>query len=319
MASVGVGQSAGNRLAASEEPFDSSEGTQSASSRGKLFRTAIWYSTALGWSVLPLAPRSKLPLISKRRGGKGVHDATTDPAQIEEWWAKDPRANVGLAAGHEWWALDVDTSDGKDGLVTLGVLQIENGGIPDTVTQRTGGGGWQYLFQADPRLKNRVNANKLAGLDVRAPGGYIVAPPSIHPDTGLTYLWEPGFGPHQIGLARAPEWLIEALAPKPEPEPVRRERRPIRTAEARSRYVRAAVEKEVNRLFAAGKGSRNHTLFSVGCRLYEFVGSGELSADYAEDFLIGGAEHLQLSADEYRKTIRSAKEHGLAKPRALPQ
>ena len=38
----------------------------------------------------------------------------------------------------------------------------------------------------------------------------MVCPPSIHA-SGKFYEWAPGFGPHEISIEPAPEWLIEAI------------------------------------------------------------------------------------------------------------
>src|ERR1700731_4411538 len=77
---------------------------------------ALQYA-ARGWFIFPLAPRSKLPLISKKSGGKGFHDATTDLKQIEAWWAREPLANIGIATGAS--GLVVLDADGPEGLAQL--------------------------------------------------------------------------------------------------------------------------------------------------------------------------------------------------------
>ena len=46
---------------------------------------ALAYASA-GIHVFPLAPRSKVPLISARNGGHGLHDATTNDLIIRSWW-----------------------------------------------------------------------------------------------------------------------------------------------------------------------------------------------------------------------------------------
>jgi hypothetical protein len=50
----------------------------------------------------------------------GVKDATTDPAQLEAWWQRWPQANIGLATGIVFDALDID---GPQGLAGLGSWQ----------------------------------------------------------------------------------------------------------------------------------------------------------------------------------------------------
>ena len=63
-----------------------------------------------GWAVLPLSPKSKAPLIGRRFGGRGCHDATREPARNPKWWAEYPHANIGIATGAPsgFFVLDVD-------------------------------------------------------------------------------------------------------------------------------------------------------------------------------------------------------------------
>ena len=63
---------------------------------------ALQYA-ARGWPVFQLS-KSKKPF----KGSHGFLDATTDLATIEEWWARRPGANIGLATGHGLIVLDVD-------------------------------------------------------------------------------------------------------------------------------------------------------------------------------------------------------------------
>ena len=51
------------------------------------------------------------------------------------------------------------------------------------------------------------------GVDIRARGGYIVAPPSKH-ISGRSYVWSVDHDPADVMLAFAPQWLIERLAAK---------------------------------------------------------------------------------------------------------
>jgi hypothetical protein len=64
------------------------------------------------------------------------------------------------------------------------------------------------------------------GLDVRGEGGQIVAPPSVHPETGRAYAWEVFNNPLDgAEVADMPAWLVSMLtAPLTAPTP-RREAR----------------------------------------------------------------------------------------------
>ena len=149
-----------------------------------------------GWPVFPVAPRGKKPLTEH-----GFYDASTDETVIRDWWFRWPTANVGLPTGATtgFWVLDVD---GAEGARTLAAILERNGTITTPIS-RTGSGGLHYLFRHDPRLRN--TARFMPGLDTRADGGYIVAPPSIH-QTGDEYHWEQGGD-----LAVAPDWLLDLI------------------------------------------------------------------------------------------------------------
>jgi hypothetical protein len=70
------------------------------------------------------------------------------------------------------------------------------------------------LFKFPPAVTFSTNRAGIdAGLDVRGNGGYIVAPPSVHP-TGAVYQWLPGRSPDDVALAQPPDWLLELLAPQ---------------------------------------------------------------------------------------------------------
>lgn len=279
-----------------------------------LARSAKFYARKLGWPILPLEPGSKTPFLKKRNGSRGVYDATTDLVDIEKWWSREPECNVGMHTV-VCWALDVDKHGGKDGFATLDDLQRKHGRLPPCPIQWTGGGGMQLFFRGDERVRNRVNANKLAGLDVRSKGGYVVLPPSIHPDTQRRYRW--AVPPHLVPVPEAPEWLIDAIAIRePTPPPPRR---PIvaTTALRLSRFAAAALKGERDALLSAGKGRRNHQLFQSACRLFELVAAGMLPSAEIETLLVQCAQAIGLEARETTKTIASGKAHGYANPRQV--
>jgi hypothetical protein len=192
----------------------------------KLGRAAIAYAERFGWAVFPLAPRSKLPAIEKRFGGRGCLDATTDIRQIEAWWDINPNRNIGIATGTLSGIFVLDVDPGHGGEETLAALVQRHGALPETVISRTGGGGQHLLFKHVAGIRN--SAGRLGpGLDVRGVGGYIVAPPSIsrarpggtraprpHP-WGRPYAWDVDHDPDERPVADAPAWLIEQLREKP--------------------------------------------------------------------------------------------------------
>jgi hypothetical protein len=103
----------------------------------------------------------------------GLHDATTSPAQLERWWRQWPHANLGLATGIVFDALDVD---GPAGLAALRQLQkAATLPLPGPLVA-TGGGGWHAWFRPTG-LGNRPPRG-LAHVDWRGRGGCVLAHPA---------------------------------------------------------------------------------------------------------------------------------------------
>jgi hypothetical protein len=165
--------------------------------------TATGYATS-GWRVFPCEPRGKKPLISEWQ-----KKATTDADTVIDWWDRWPDANIGLAAGHGsgFFVLDVDDGDGP---ASLKELEDEIGVLPATLTSITGTGGRHFLFVMPKDREIRNKQKFRPDLDIRGEGGYIVAPPSIHPDTGKAYAWVDS----EQGIAEAPEAFLDIICPK---------------------------------------------------------------------------------------------------------
>lgn len=134
-----------------------------------------------GWHILPLEPGGKAPIGSL--APKGKDSATNDLVTILQWWTKVPDANIGLhceASGLV--VVDVDPRNGGD--KSFSRLEEMLGALPTTVSAKTGGGGWHYLFE----LPDTPIVSKGApGVDIKL-NGYIVLPPSRHA-SGCQYAW----------------------------------------------------------------------------------------------------------------------------------
>ena len=165
---------------------------------------ALEYTTR-AWPVFPC--RGKVPLNTN-----GVLGATCSSDAVRSWWLRWPTANIGVATGPQsFWVLDVDADTG--GFESLRDLRAAHGELPDTLVALTGGGGEHYFFQypKDTVIRNRARVNGMPGLDVRGAGGYIIAPPSIHPDTGRAYNWDVLRSPRGGAIYPAPEWLLRLI------------------------------------------------------------------------------------------------------------
>jgi hypothetical protein len=154
-----------------------------------------------GCPVFPLRPGTKVPATAR-----GFKDASRNPAVIREWWQRNPDYGVGVATGHGLAVLDVDVNGGVDGGVTLAELERKHDKLPLTPMAITGsdGGHWYFLAPGD----TLSSLGFAPGLDLKAAGGYVVAPPSVHPN-GERYRWDVGDYPTEKPLATIPEWLLE--------------------------------------------------------------------------------------------------------------
>jgi hypothetical protein len=159
-----------------------------------------------GMAVTPC--KGKIPLTPH-----GCLDATTDLAQIEEWWTQWPDANIAIVTGAKNGIFVVDIDADKDGEGSIKKLEREHFALPPTVEVITGGGGRHLYFRLpdfDEASAIKNSASKLApGIDIRGEGGYVIAPPSIHPDTKRAYRWSVDSAGE---FADAPVWLIALIA-----------------------------------------------------------------------------------------------------------
>jgi hypothetical protein len=171
---------------------------------GQFLNAALKYAAVLKWPVFPLRERSKVPATPH-----GFQDATRDEAKIRRWWSDLPCANIGTPTGLSFWALDEDPRHGGD--ATLETLVADNRPLPNTVQQITGGDGRHYLWEMPDQ--QTIGCTKLGpGLDVKGLGGYIVIAPSVHPDSGKTYIWDGADPLAKQRILPAPTWLLGLIS-----------------------------------------------------------------------------------------------------------
>ncbi len=171
-------------------------------------RSALAYASRFNWRVFPLKPNEKTPLVNdwpKR--------ATIDPLRINEWWAKWPDANIGIACGPSGLVvIDCDVKNpSANGIDAWRELLIEQGFKDDTIIQLTPSGGEHFIFSVNGcKGVIRNSSGRLGpGIDVRAEGGYIVAAPSV---TGQgKYQWDAGAHPTSKAIAPIPPKLAAML------------------------------------------------------------------------------------------------------------
>jgi len=251
-----------------------------------------------GWAVLPV--------IGKRPALKDwPTTASTGPDVVRRWWSAQPDRNVGLATGPRSGLAVIDVDPRSGGYESLCELEERVGVLPGTVLSLTGGdsGGFHFIY-AHPGVKLTSRAHAFGeGIDVKADGGMIVAPPSVHPETGRAYAW---LGGVFDGIVPWPAALLPPVA-----EPPRRQQRPPSCGQgtvAARRRLGGVLQQVVD----AVEGERNTRLHWAACRCAEMVAAGELTEADATELLMRAAGAVGLGQIEAQETVRSGLRRAVA-------
>lgn len=163
-----------------------------------LLLAAIGYAEK-GWKVFPLhtpgpdgtcsCMRSECLDAGKHpRTQHGVKAATTELETIHQWWTLWPQANIGIATGSTSGIVVIDIDGDRGGIESWQEFQHMHGRV-ETLTSKTGAGLHLYLICPSGVSLKSISNGLGVGIDVRAEGGYVVAPPSLHWN-GNRYRWE---------------------------------------------------------------------------------------------------------------------------------
>lgn len=125
----------------------------------------------LGYSVIPVKERSKEPAVMWQKYQK----ERASEEQVRQWFEKSS-LNLGVVCG-AISNLAVLDFDGEKGLAYLNYSQLSS-----TLVSITGKGK-QLWYRTSSETKIGNSVCKISdGVDVRGEGGFVVAPPSIHPN-----------------------------------------------------------------------------------------------------------------------------------------
>lgn len=160
---------------------------------------------SLGWSIFPIQPGSKRPLISWRE----FQDRLPDAEEVADWYLRWPDAGIAVALGpvSSIVVVDVDSLEAHDCLEEL------LGGLPITRTALSGSrqpGKAHYYFQARDFPTAARYTPLHPQLEFRGQGGTVVLPPSLHA-SGNRYLWRN----RRMPIAVLPEQLAEVWRANP--------------------------------------------------------------------------------------------------------
>jgi len=134
----------------------------------------VYEYTNLGWAVLPVVKGEKRPAVNWKEYQK------RRPTQEEyRKWFEEKDVGVGLVSGEISGVTVIDLDSYKNG-----APQIK---LNTPLKVKTGGGGLHGYFKYQKGIRNAVGSE--IPIDVRNEGGFVVLPPTIHPN-GKPYEWE---------------------------------------------------------------------------------------------------------------------------------
>ncbi len=247
----------------------------------KILETRNFYDVAMFYTsrnikVFPVKKQGKSPLCVG-----GFKSATVDTAILQEWNKKFIDCNIGIPTGqlNNIFVVDVD---GEQGFESLNRLELIYGKL-DAPTVITGKGKHLY-FKMPENIDIKSSVSKIANhIDIRANGGYVVAPPSIH-ENGHQYTWE-NFDINQ-DFPQAPGWLISLIA----------------NAEKQPLHFSDVLEEISN----APQGQRNDTLYKRSISLIARSKKEFLDMEEIKQNIINAALQSGLSKEESLKTVDNA-------------
>jgi len=272
-----------------------------------------------GWSFTPLD--------GKRPINKAWPSAPRETLEQVLAWAA--RGNVGLRTGQTSGVVVIDVDPGAN---------IEPLNLPGTVVALTGRpGAFHLYFRHTGPLGN--SSSKLGPhLDVKADGGQVVFPGSVHPETGTIYTWLEGHEPWAVELADLPDHIVALLTAPDRPKPPVARSSSDRTIKASDapghrlvpaidpddpveakavRYAQRTIQLELHAIHTAVEGQRNELLNKAAFSLGRLIGGGYLTRAEVEAALRGAAESIGLEPHEIDTTLRSGIDSGIAQPRTI--
>ena len=231
-------------------------------------------------SVFPL--RGKRPLFE----WKDYQKTVASPSQAKLWWGIHRGANIGLVTGEVSRLFILDFDHDSQSILEKAKPIIKNF-VPRYALSRTGKGFHVWIHCSDAQnTTNTIVARRdkdTVYIETRGQGGYIVAPPSIHPEYHKKYKFlvydERTFHDLPSVTSKTIEALIKCLHDEfneytpPPPSPPKNKTKTVNgvmVVHDRKRYIDAVIENNYSKVASAGVGIRNRVLFEAAANLGEF-------------------------------------------------
>jgi len=153
---------------------------------------ALYYVNELGFSVIPVRYRDKIPAI---KSWKEFQQRKPNNDELNRWFHSS-YINIGIVTGSTSNLTVIDLDSKK------AVNYAKENKFPKTPLVKTGR-GYHLYYKYSQGMRNVQKNASLPDIDLRSEGGYTVAPPSIH-KSGYQYLWIKNKSIDEIPLAELP-------------------------------------------------------------------------------------------------------------------
>lgn len=240
---------------------------------------AVLYALG-GISVIPLVGK-KCPISWREYQRKAAQ-----PNTVARWASQGWLQNVGIVCGQVSRLVVIDL----DGLSAVALFEKQFPELLDTFTVLTGSGTGRHFYLAPVHMPptTRVMGLPEGNIELRAKGCYVVAPPSIHPETGAAYCVERAMPVKQVQDLRAVQnWIMRLLRAK---RPTKRLPTPKRGGPVRSWHpMNARLIQHIGReLLSKGYEVKGAFLFGQ-CLFPERHKNGDAHASFGFDMQRGRA------------------------------
>lgn len=262
-----------------------------------------------GFSILPCT--GKRPSITK---WEALQERPPTLADVNRWRDMGFLHNIGIIGGAVSGNLIIVDLDGDEAVDRFSRAFPS---LMETYTVQSGSGHGLHLYlRSDILPASKRTSQPWGNVELRANGCYVIAPPSIHPDSGRRYEVIRRVSIKRVlALTLLVNWIDDQNAWRrtPRPEASFAGERPA----IGEKWALAALDAECAAVRTAPAGSRNHTLNRAAFKLGQLVGADKLGRSDVEAALLAAA--AQLVADDGEETVNRTIESGLAAGIANPR
>ena len=263
-----------------------------------LFEYAKAYQDKQGWSCIPCLIKSKQAAIS----WKAYQERLPDEQELHDFFTGREDRNLAIITGDVSHRLLVVDFDHLELFCEWWLKRFRRASLAVT----TGKGVHVYFQLADGEaapVNGKFQINGQNAGDIRYNGGYVLAPPSVHP-SGAIYRWIDApylsvkFDELKLERPKQNVTVVQQRPGRPAKPP-----QPAGDIKNPKSYAENALKREAEKIETAQEGIRNIQLYESAVKLAKYADI--LGTDWIRTRLIAAAHSVGLGAMEASRTVNS--------------